>query len=45
MPILNVGDAAPGFSVSNQDGVYLTLNQFRGKSVVLYWYPKADTGG
>ena len=45
MPLLNVGDTAPAFSVQNQDGEIDTLDQYRGKSVVLWWYPKADTPG
>ncbi|HIC68146.1 MAG: hypothetical protein CME15_04345 [Gemmatimonadetes bacterium] len=45
MPLLNVGDQAPGFSAQNQDGETVTLDQYRGKSVVLWWYPKAGTPG
>lgn len=45
MPMLNVGDTAPGFSVQNQDDQTVGLDQYRGKSVVLWWYPKADTPG
>lgn len=45
MPSLIVGDTAPAFSVQNQDGDTVTLDQYRGKSVVLWWYPKADTPG
>jgi peroxiredoxin Q/BCP len=45
MSLLNVGDQAPGFSAQNQDGGTVTLDQYRGKSVVLWWYPKAGTPG
>lgn len=43
--MLNVSDMAPAFSVRNQDGDTVTLDQFRGKTVVMWWYPKADTPG
>ena len=45
MAMLNVGDQAPDFSLQNQDGTEITLAQLRGKNVVLWWYPKADTPG
>jgi len=39
------GDAAPGFSLQDQDGATRTLGQFRGKWLALYFYPKDDTPG
>lgn len=45
MPMLDAGSTAPGFSIQTQDGETVTLDQYRGKSVVLWWYPKADTPG
>ncbi len=45
MPLLKVGDAAPAFSVVNQDGTAVSLEQFKGHFLVLWWYPKADTPG
>lgn len=45
MALLNRGDAAPDFSISNQDGLAVALRELRGKNVVLWWYPKADTPG
>jgi len=45
MPMLNTGEMAPDFSVQDHDGKPTSLNQFRGKHVVLWWYPKADTPG
>ncbi|MBQ39276.1 MAG: hypothetical protein CME04_23060 [Gemmatimonadaceae bacterium] len=45
MSVLSVGDRAPGFSVKSQNGETVTLDRYRGKSVVLWWYPKADTPG
>ncbi len=42
---LNVGDTAPDFTAPDQDGSSVTLSGLRGKPVVLYFYPKADTPG
>ena len=42
---LEVGDIAPDFTLPDQDGNEVTLSSFRGKRVVLYFYPKADTPG
>lgn len=42
---MNVGDAAPDFDLPNQDGDAVKLSSVRGKPVVLYFYPKADTPG
>ncbi len=43
--MLSEGDAAPDFSVKNQHGDQVKLSDFRGKRVVLYFYPKDDTPG
>lgn len=43
--MLNVGDAAPEFSVPDQSGQTVKLSDYRGKTVVLWFYPKADTPG
>ncbi len=43
--MLTEGDAAPNFSVKNQNGDDVKLSDFRGKRVVLYFYPKDDTPG
>ncbi len=40
-----VGQAAPGFSLPSQDGAPISLDQYRGKWVVLYFYPKDMTTG
>jgi len=45
MPLLTEGSPAPAFSVPNQDGANVSLDQFAGKWLVLWWYPKADTPG
>ena len=43
MPV--AGSAAPDFSLSSQDGNQVSLKDFRGKWVVLYFYPKDFTTG
>ena len=43
--MLNVGDAAPGFSVLDHSGAQRKLSDYRGRTVVLWFYPKADTPG
>ncbi len=40
-----VGDPAPAFSLPDQEGVQMSLDQFKGKWVVLYFYPKDFTSG
>jgi peroxiredoxin Q/BCP len=42
---LSVGDAAPDFTTTDQHGNSLTLSDYRGRKVVLYFYPKDDTPG
>ncbi len=39
------GDKAPAFSGLNQKGETISLDQFKGKKVALYFYPKDDTPG
>jgi thioredoxin-dependent peroxiredoxin len=43
--ILKEGDKAPDFAASTQSGDKVALSDFRGKRVVLYFYPKDDTPG
>jgi peroxiredoxin Q/BCP len=45
MATLKVGDKAPEFKLQADDGSEVTLVEFRGKRVVLYFYPKALTPG
>jgi peroxiredoxin Q/BCP len=45
MAKLKVGDKAPSFSLSSQDGKTVSLSDFKGKKLLLYFYPKADTPG
>ncbi len=40
-----VGDEAPDFTLPDQHGNSVSLSGLRGKTVVLYFYPKADTPG
>lgn len=42
---LNVGDIAPDFTSTDQNGQPIKLSDYRGKKVVLYFYPKDDTTG
>jgi len=43
--MITVGNQAPNFSFTNQDGENVSLGDFSGKYVLLWWYPKADTPG
>ena len=42
---LNIGDKAPALSLPDQSGEQVSLKDFTGKQVVLYFYPKDDTPG
>lgn len=42
---IEVGQIAPDFSAKDQNGDTITLSQFKGKKVVLYFYPKDNTPG
>ena len=42
---LKVGDKAPEFALPGTDGKTHKLSDYRGKTVVLAWFPKAFTGG
>ena len=43
--MLNVGDKAPSFTLPDKDGKPVALNDFLGKTIVLYFYPKHNTPG
>jgi peroxiredoxin len=43
--MLEVGEVAPDFAVSDHTGKTRRLSDYRGKTVVLWFYPKADTPG
>ncbi len=42
---IEAGDKAPDFTLATHDGTKLKLSNLRGKTVVLYFYPKDDTPG
>jgi len=42
---LQAGDTAPAFTATDQDGNTVSLSDFQGKKVALYFYPKDDTPG
>src|SRR5579859_6239778 len=42
---LELGDRAPDFTLADQAGQPVSLSSLRGKAVVVYFYPKADTPG
>jgi peroxiredoxin Q/BCP len=43
--MIETGTTAPDFTLPDQDGNEVSLSEFRGQTVVLYFYPKADTPG
>ena len=45
MTQLKIGDKAPLFTGTDQDGKSISLSDFRGRKVILYFYPKDNTSG
>jgi peroxiredoxin Q/BCP len=45
MAQLKVGDKAPNFKLKDQNDTQVTLSDFKGRKLLLYFYPKADTPG
>ncbi len=45
MAELQPGADAPSFTLLDQSGTPVSLSDFRGRKVLLYFYPKADTAG
>lgn len=45
MSSLSIGDPAPDFALPDQDGAEVRLSALRGAPVLLFFYPKDDTGG
>ena len=43
--MIETGSEAPDFTLPDQDGTAVRLSDLRGRRVVLYFYPKADTRG
>jgi thioredoxin-dependent peroxiredoxin len=42
---MQINDKAPQFSLPDQDGKNVSLKDFKGQTVILFFYPKADTPG
>jgi thioredoxin-dependent peroxiredoxin len=45
MAVLKAGDKAPNFKLKDQDGKPAKLGDFKGKKLLVYFYPRADTPG
>lgn len=45
MTRLQPGDAAPAFTLPDQRGEPVSLSDYKGRKVLVYFYPKADTPG
>ena len=45
MGLIEAGAKAPDFKLPDQDGTEVSLSDFRGRTAVLYFYPKANTSG
>jgi thioredoxin-dependent peroxiredoxin len=43
--MLKVGDQAPHFRVKDDSGATVSLQDFHGRNLILYFYPKANTPG
>lgn len=43
--MLQPGEQAPDFTLFDHDGAPTSLHDYRGRWVLLWWYPKADTPG
>lgn len=45
MALLQPGQPAPAFALPDQEGRTHRLEDYRGRRVLFWWYPKADTPG
>ncbi|PHS67907.1 MAG: thioredoxin-dependent thiol peroxidase [Flavobacterium sp.] len=45
MDTLKVGDKAPNFTSKDQDGTEISFSDYKGKRVIVFFYPKASTPG
>ncbi|MDE7231728.1 MAG: peroxiredoxin, partial [Lachnospiraceae bacterium] len=43
--MLEIGTVAPAFALPDQNGIMHTLEEYKGKKVILYFYPKDNTPG
>ena len=42
---MNVNDKAPEFALANEEGQTVSLKDYRGKNVILFFFPKANSSG
>jgi thioredoxin-dependent peroxiredoxin len=42
---MEINDKAPDFALANEEGQIVSLKDYRGKNLVLFFYPKANTPG
>jgi len=42
---MNINDKAPDFTLQDEDAKDVSLKEFRGKTVILFFYPRANTPG
>lgn len=42
---MNVGDTAPDFTLPDSKGATVSLHDYKGKTLVMWFFPKADTPG
>tara|TARA_B100000949_G_C13945978_1_gene310830 strand:+ start:50 stop:193 length:144 start_codon:yes stop_codon:yes gene_type:complete len=43
--LLNVGEKAPDFTLPNYNGEDISLSDFKGENIILWFFPKANTPG
>lgn len=43
--MLNIGDKAPDFTLTCDEGKPVSLSEFKGKRVLIFFFPKANTSG
>ena len=43
--MLKIGDKAPDFTILNQDEESVSLSDFKGRQVIIWFFPKANTPG
>ena len=43
--LLNIGDKAPGFTLADADENVVTLKDYSGRKLILWFFPKANTPG
>jgi peroxiredoxin Q/BCP len=43
--MLKAGDKAPGFTLTSDEGQEVSLSDFKGKRVLIFFFPKANTPG